>query len=171
MVSAPTAAAGTDVLDAVRAVPDPEIPAVSIEDLGILREVSLDADRGVVEVVITPTYSGCPAMRAIEDAIRRVCRAHGVRAEVRTRLSPPWTTDWISAEGRERLREYGIAPPGAVGAPESGPVWVSLGRHTVACPRCGSTRTSEIAHFGSTACKALRRCEDCREPFDEFKAL
>jgi ring-1,2-phenylacetyl-CoA epoxidase subunit PaaD len=164
-----TSTVKADVLDAVRAIPDPEIPAVSIADLGILRELTLDARSGVVEVVITPTYSGCPAMRAIEDQITRVCRAHGVQATVRTRLSPAWTTDWIGADARERLRQYGIAPPGPAG--ESGPVPVSLSLRAVACPRCGSGRTTEIAHFGSTACKALRRCEDCGEPFDEFKAL
>jgi len=158
-----------EVLDAVRGIPDPEIPAVSIEDLGILRDLTLDADTGVVEVVITPTYSGCPAMRAIEDAIARVCRAHGFRASVQTRLFPPWTTDWIGPDARERLRQYGIAPPGQ--AAQAGPVPIALGRHTVACPRCGSERTTEVAHFGSTSCKALRRCDACREPFDEFKAL
>lgn len=159
----------TDVLDAVRAIPDPEIPAVTISDLGILRELTLDARARVVEVVITPTYSGCPAMQAIEDAIARVCRAHGLQASVRTRLFPPWTTDWIGPDARERLRQYGIAPPGQAAQP--GPVPVALGRHTVACPRCGSTSTTEVAHFGSTACKALRRCDSCGEPFDEFKAL
>ncbi len=158
-----------EVLDAVRDIPDPEIPAVSIQDLGILRELTLDAEAGVVEVVITPTYSGCPAMRAIEDAIARVCRAHGLRASVHTQLIPAWTTDWIGPDARERLRQYGIAPPGQVA--QAGPVPVALGRHTVACPRCGSQRTTEVAHFGSTACKALRRCDACGEPFDEFKAL
>ncbi|MGV1009468.1 MAG: 1,2-phenylacetyl-CoA epoxidase subunit PaaD [Dermatophilaceae bacterium] len=164
-----TTAAATDVLAAVRAIPDPEIPVVSISDLGILRELSLDLDSRVVDVVITPTYSGCPAMQAIQDAIVRVCRAHGLAASVRTRLLPPWTTDWIGPDAREQLRQYGIAPPGPAAA--EGPVAVTIARHTVACPRCGSTATSEIAHFGSTACKALRRCEDCGEPFDEFKAL
>lgn len=159
----------TDVLDAIRDIPDPEIPAVTIQDLGILRELTLDTKARVVDVVITPTYSGCPAMQAIEDAIARVCRAHGLRASVRTRLFPPWTTDWIGPDARERLRQYGIAPPGQ--AAQAGPVPVALGRHTVACPRCGSTSTTEVAHFGSTACKALRRCDSCGEPFDEFKAL
>lgn len=164
-----TSTVSADVLDAVRAIPDPEIPAVSIADLGILRELTLDTRAGRVEAVITPTYSGCPAMRAIEDQIARVCRAHGFSASVRTRLSPAWTTDWIGADARERLRAYGIAPPGAVG--ESGPMSVAIGRRTVACPRCGSVSTTEVAHFGSTACKALRRCDSCGEPFDEFKAF
>ena len=165
-----------DVLSAVRAIPDPEIPVVTIESLGILRSLSVDEAAGEVHAVITPTYSGCPAMRAIEDAIARVCRGHGLRAVVTTQLSPAWTTDWIDDDAREALRRFGIAPPGRSG---SGPVPVTLmargggddARHTVACPRCGSERTSVLSHFGSTACKALRRCDDCGDPFDEFKAL
>lgn len=156
-----------DVDRAVRDIPDPEIPVVTIADLGILRDLSVDSDAGTAQVVITPTYSGCPAMRAIADSIVRVCRAHGVRASVTTRLSPAWSTDWIAPDARDRLREFGIAPPG----PAQGPVSVTLTRHTVSCPRCGSTQTTEVSRFGSTACKALRRCDDCGEPFDEFKAL
>jgi len=161
------------VLAAIRAIPDPEIPVVTLEGLGILRSVEFDEATGEVAVVITPTYSGCPAMRAIEDEIHRVCRAHGLRARVTTSLSPAWTTDWITAQARESLRRFGIAPPGpAQPAGAAGPVSVTLGaRHTVGCPRCGSERTSVLSTFGSTACKALRRCEDCGDPFDEFKAL
>ncbi len=177
-----------DVLAAVRAIPDPEIPVITIEGLGILRGLTLDDAAGEVHVVITPTYSGCPAMRAIEDSIARVCRAHGLTARVTTQLSPAWTTDWIDADSREALRRFGIAPPGPAGSAglgsSGGPVSVTLGtrptaaspgeastRHTPACPRCGSERTSVLSQFGSTACKALRRCDDCGDPFDEFKAL
>lgn len=167
----------TDVADAVRAIPDPEIPVVTIEGLGILRSVEVDRAAGEVRVVITPTYSGCPAMRAIADDIARVCRAHGLRAVVTTALSPAWSTDWITPDARESLRRFGIAPPGAArdgASTTAGPVPVTLGhRHTpaVACPRCGSERTSLLSAFGSTACKALRRCDACGDPFDEFKAL
>ena len=181
-------AVATDVLAAVRAIPDPEIPVITIEGLGILRSLTLDDAAGQVHVVITPTYSGCPAMRAIEDSIARVCRAHGLTARVTTQLSPAWTTDWIDADSREALRRFGIAPPGPAGSTgvtgSGGPVSVTLGtrpigspaaevtdRHTPACPRCGSERTSVLSQFGSTACKALRRCDDCGDPFDEFKAL
>ena len=172
-------ATATDVLEAVRSIPDPEIPVITIEGLGILRECRLDEAAGLVRVVITPTYSGCPAMRAIEDQIARVCRAHGLRAVVTSQLSPAWTTDWISPDAREALRRFGIAPPGPAdadaGAGERAPRPVSVmiggGRHTVACPRCGSEATSVISQFGSTACKALRRCDSCGDPFDEFKAL
>jgi ring-1,2-phenylacetyl-CoA epoxidase subunit PaaD len=167
----------TDVLAAVRAIPDPEIPVITIEGLGILRECRLDAADGVVHAVITPTYSGCPAMRAIEDQIARVCRAHGLRAVVTSQLSPAWSTDWITEDAREALRRFGIAPPGPAPAGDGGrapgpvSVMIGRGRHTVACPRCGSEATSVISQFGSTACKALRRCDSCGDPFDEFKAL
>ena len=170
-------ATATDVLAAVRAIPDPEIPVITIEGLGILRSAEVDEASGAVQVVITPTYSGCPAMRAIEDQITRVCRAHGLQAVVTTALSPAWSTDWITEDAREALRRFGIAPPGPVVAGDGerapGPVSVMIGRgrHTVACPRCGSAATSVLSPFGSTACKALRRCDSCGDPFDEFKAL
>ncbi len=160
-----------DLLATIGQVPDPEVPVVSIADLGILRDVVADEAAGTVEVVITPTYSGCPAMEAIRDRIELVCRRAGWEPHVRHQLSPAWTTDWMSEQGRDRLREWGIAPPGRAQTHTGGPVSVDLVRRLVACPRCGSTHTTEIAHFGSTACKALRRCEDCREPFDEFKAI
>ncbi len=159
-----------ELVAAVSAIPDPEVPVVSIADLGILRSVDVDEAAGEVSVVITPTYSGCPAMEAIAAHVAHVCRKNGWVPLVSSRLSPPWTTDWMSAEGREKLRRFGIAPPVARGA-DDGAVAVELTRHVVACPQCGSTDTTEIAHFGSTACKAMRRCESCREPFDEFKAL
>lgn len=154
-------------LDEIRrvagAVADPEIPVLTIADLGVLRDVVVDDGRVVVR--ITPTYSGCPAMNVIRDEIvAAVDRAGLGPIEVQTVLSPAWTTDWMTPAGREALRNYGIAPP----AP--GPAPVTFFRTVpVACPRCGSTDTTEIAAFGSTACKSLRRCERCREPFDYFK--
>jgi ring-1,2-phenylacetyl-CoA epoxidase subunit PaaD len=161
--------APADVEAAVGRVPDPEVPVISIADLGILRSVVADPERGVVEVVVTPTYSGCPAMTAIGDHIAHVVRRAGWEPHLTTRLSPAWTTDWMTEAGREQLRSFGIAPPTHTAA--DGPVPVPLRRRVVACPRCGSDDTSELARFGSTACKALRRCNACREPFDEFKTL
>lgn len=158
-----------EVEAAIARVPDPEVPVISIAELGILRSVVADPGSGVVDVVITPTYSGCPAMEAIGDHVAHVCRRAGWEPHITTRLSPAWTTDWMTDAGRERLREFGIAPP--THTPQGGPVSVSLARRVVTCPRCGSEDTTELARFGSTACKALRRCEVCREPFDEFKTL
>jgi ring-1,2-phenylacetyl-CoA epoxidase subunit PaaD len=153
-----------DVRALVAAVPDPEIPVISIDDLGVLRAVET-GDDGLILVTITPTYSGCPAMDAIRSDIRATLAAHGfAKVEVRTALRPAWSTDWISERGRERLREYGIAPP----RPRDEPRLLQLG---VACPRCGSTRTRLVSQFGSTACKSHRVCNDCTEPFDHFKEL
>lgn len=147
---------------AAAAVLDPEVPVLSIDDLGVLREVTVSDDG--VDVVITPTYSGCPALDAIrEDVVRALTSAGFGEVRVRLTLSPAWTTDWISAAGRTALKEYGIAPPSAAGP-------VSL-RLSVKCPHCGSLDTREVAHFGSTACKALFVCRACGEPFDHFKAL
>ena len=144
---------------------DPELPVISIADLGILRDVIVEPD-GHVVVEITPTYSGCPAMDAIRADVLDRLRAHGwADAEVRTGLSPAWTTDWITPAGREALREFGIAPPGPRG---DGPVALTL---TVRCPRCGSPDTTEVTRFGSTACKSLWTCRTCLEPFDHLKAL
>jgi ring-1,2-phenylacetyl-CoA epoxidase subunit PaaD len=142
-------------------VKDPEIPVLSIADLGILRAVHREGD--TLRVVITPTYSGCPAMHAIADEVRRVLAEAG-HAEVRveSRLAPAWTTAWMSESGRARLREYGIAPP-VPGSAAHDPA--------VDCPHCGSARTRRISEFGSTACKALYQCGDCREPFDYFKCI
>jgi ring-1,2-phenylacetyl-CoA epoxidase subunit PaaD len=141
------------------AIPDPEIPAVSIVDLGIVRAVHQD------HIVITPTYTGCPATLFIEQAIRRALDGAGfAHVRIETALSPPWTTDWINDEGREKLRAYGIAPP------PKGAERATLRNDTHAqCPRCGSTNTEEISRFGSTPCKALWRCKACAEPFDRFK--
>jgi ring-1,2-phenylacetyl-CoA epoxidase subunit PaaD len=147
------------VLDILSHVPDPEIPAVSVVDLGIVRGVRDGA------VALTPTYTGCPATLAIEAAVRQALGAAGLgHLAVVTELTPPWTTDWISDAGREKLRAYGIAPPpkgeGRGGLRDAA---------AAACPRCGSTHTEEISRFGSTPCKALWRCLDCAEPFDRFK--
>jgi ring-1,2-phenylacetyl-CoA epoxidase subunit PaaD len=152
-------------------VPDPEIPVVSIRELGILREIT-EAAPGELEVVITPTYSGCPAMGQIEDDVRALLAAHHLRARIVTRLAPAWTTDWITPQAREKLREFGIAPPGRSAV--ANVVQVSrrrapAGGESVPCPRCGSHNTTETSHFGSTACKALYKCLDCMEPFDHFK--
>ena len=160
------------LLAAARSVPDPELPVLTLGDLGVIRDLRLAAD-GTVEVDLTPTYTGCPATAVIAGDVRDALRRAGAgQVRVRTVLAPAWTTDWMSDEGREALRRFGIAPPGAVGAGESrGPVLVGISRHVVTCPHCGSTDTTEISHFGSTACKALRRCNACLEPFDEFKAI
>jgi ring-1,2-phenylacetyl-CoA epoxidase subunit PaaD len=153
-------------------VADPEIPVLTIEDLGILRDVVVDDD-GNVEVTVTPTYLGCPALDVIRDEVTRTLREHGYgEVRVRTVLAPAWTTDWMSAEGRAKLAAYGIAPPGQPG--RAGPVLVQLTtgpRVPVACPRCGSADTREVSRFGSTACKAHHTCRACLEPFDHFKTL
>jgi len=152
--------------DVVSAVPDPELPMVSIADLGILRSVDV-SEHGRVTVMITPTYSGCPAMDAIRGDIRRALTVAGwPDVEVRTQLSPAWTTDWMTPEGKRKLSEAGIAPPGP--HQDAGPVAVRL---SVRCPRCGSPDTSEISRFGATSCKSLWRCRSCVEPFEHFKAL
>jgi ring-1,2-phenylacetyl-CoA epoxidase subunit PaaD len=147
------------------AVPDPELPVLTIADLGVLRDVSVGED-GLVEVTVTPTYSGCPAMDTIRDDVATALRGAGFPGvRVRTVLAPAWTTDWISERGRRALEEFGIAPP----APrDGGAVAVAL---SVRCPRCGSPRTREVSRFGSTACKSLWRCGDCGEPFDHVKTI
>ena len=157
--------------NALEGVPDPEVPVLSVVDLGVVRDIRVDAAGGV-EVDITPTYSGCPAMREIESGIVAALEAAGAATvQVTTVFTPAWTTDWILPEARERLRAYGIAPPGPA-APES-EVLVPLLRRSapVPCPFCGSSRTEERSHFGSTACKALHFCPDCRQPFEHFKAI
>lgn len=168
-VARTSATAPTQVREAIAAVPDPEVPVITIEDLGILREMDVDEAARTVRVIITPTYSGCPAMEAIRDRIEHEARRHGYTATVEQRLAPAWTTDWMSASGKEKLRAFGIAPPGPREA--GAPVTLGLSVRRVTCPLCGSSDTTELSHFGSTACKALRRCNSCREPFDEFKAL
>ena len=148
-------------------VTDPEIPVLSIRDLGILREISLQGDQ--VTVTITTTYSGCPAMSAITEDIRQTLASAGYEdVQVKQSLSPAWTTDWMTAQGREKLREYGIAPPQKSA---DGLCAVASPGTAVACPQCGSEQTECISEFGSTACKALYRCLACSEPFDYFKCL
>ncbi|WP_144111576.1 1,2-phenylacetyl-CoA epoxidase subunit PaaD [Paraburkholderia sp. BCC1886] len=158
----------------LESVPDPEIPVVSIRELGILRDVRR-ADDGALEIVITPTYSGCPAMSQIaEDVAHALDDADLKPYRIATVLAPAWTTDWMTTEAREKLRAYGIAPPtGNCGSPapmqEKVMRFVPRALPAPACPRCGSAHTERLAQFGSTACKALYRCLDCREPFDYFK--
>lgn len=149
------------------AVPDPEIPVLTIADLGVLRDVRVDPQGGV-EVDITPTYSGCPAMTMIALNVETALAAAGFpRARTRLVLSPAWTTDWMTEAGREKLRAYGIAPP----APKATRRALFGMEDDVACPRCGSAETEKLSEFGSTACKSLWRCTACREPFDHFKCL
>jgi ring-1,2-phenylacetyl-CoA epoxidase subunit PaaD len=141
----------------LRAVPDPEIPVISLVDLGIVRDVCWDDDQLVVRV--TPTYSGCPATAVIAQDIKSALHSHGIKSlRLETQLSPPWTTDWISATGKERLREFGIAPPAPRGTPS-------------VCPRCASANVNKVSEFGSTPCKAQYQCRDCLEPFDLFKCI
>ena len=152
-----------EVRAALCQVTDPEIPVITIEDLGILRDVTLDGT--AITVTITPTYSGCPAMDEIRADIRTVLAAHGWQdVTVQMVLSPAWTTDWMSDAGRRKLEEYGIAPPRRT---RGGPVPVLLGG--LSCPQCGSRDTEELSRFASTACKSMWRCRSCREPFDHFK--
>jgi len=148
-------------------VADPEIPVISVTDLGIVREVRAEGD--AVAVVVTPTYSGCPATEVIERSIAAALREAGApQVRVETRLAPAWTTDWIAPEAQEKLRRCGIAPPGPRPTAEAQPITFAP---RVACPLCGSGNTERLSAFGATACKALYRCRDCREPFEHFKPL
>ncbi len=173
-----------DIRRLLSQVPDPEIPVVSIEELGILRDII--ATPNGFEVVITPTYSGCPAVDQIQDDIRAALAAHAIQVTVTTRLAPAWTTDWMSEATRDKLRAYGIAPPmhvsdqGGTKVIQFAPKRVAASAvstradsqfdlKTVPCPQCGSADTTETSHFGSTACKALYKCLACLEPFDYFK--
>ncbi len=150
----------------LQTVTDPEIPVLTIEDLGIVREVLIGED-GILEVKITPTYSGCPAMGVIEVNIRAALQEGGIEpVKVTTVLSPAWTTEWISASGKEKLRAFGIAPPAE---PTMDKKALMGERRALQCPHCGSNNTEMISQFGSTSCKALFRCLDCLEPFDYFK--
>jgi ring-1,2-phenylacetyl-CoA epoxidase subunit PaaD len=170
----PTAGAATrterawSVLDGVL---DPEVPALSVRDLGIVRDVVERDD--AIEVVLTPTYSGCPATEVIERSVIEAIESAGLGpARVRMQRAPAWTTDWISDAGRRKLRDYGIAPPGLVDKRSAAPVrWVGRRAEAPLCPRCGSADTEQLSAFGSTACKSLVRCRACREPFEHFKAI
>jgi ring-1,2-phenylacetyl-CoA epoxidase subunit PaaD len=154
-------------------VTDPELPMLTLADLGVLRDVRTEDD-GTVVVEITPTYSGCPAMGVMRaDLVHALHRAGFADVDVRTVLSPAWTTDWISAAGRRKLAAGGIAPPGNAPVRAAGPVPLQLGptRRTAVCPQCGSPDTEELSEFSATACKALRRCRSCREPFEHVKEI
>lgn len=154
------------IYEILETVSDPEIPVLTILDLGIVRDVVV-SETGQVQVVITPTYSGCPAMDFIEVNIRAALQEHGITdVVITTVLSPAWTTDWITEPAREKLRQYGIAPP--VGSANKNDLLLGDAPE-VACPQCGSKHTKLVSQFGSTACKALYRCNDCLEPFDYFK--
>lgn len=157
----------SDIMDILSMVSDPEIPVLSIEDLGIIRSVEILDAKPII--TITPTYSGCPAMTMIEVEMRTALLSAGIEDfEIKTILSPPWTTDWISANGLQKLKEYGIAPP-----EKNSTSKLSLfGKESVvACPQCGSKHTEMVSSFGSTACKAMYKCLDCKEPFDYFKCI
>ena len=152
--------------DAAARVVDPEVPVLTIADLGVLRDIRFDGE--TVEAVITPTYSGCPAMNLIAMQVDfELEKAGFAQRKVTSVLSPAWTTDWMSEEGKAKLKEFGIAPPKAA----SNGRGVFFGVETIACPRCGSSETTRISEFGSTACKALWRCDACRDPFDYFKCI
>jgi ring-1,2-phenylacetyl-CoA epoxidase subunit PaaD len=147
-----------NVRELLEKIPDPEIPVITIAELGVLRNVTLEDEK--IVVTITPTYSGCPAMKAIEKDILSLLKENGIDAKIKTVYSPSWTTDWMNDEAKEKLRVYGISPPDRNQEP---------GTRNVKCPRCNSSNTELISQFGSTACKALHRCKDCKEPFDYFK--
>jgi ring-1,2-phenylacetyl-CoA epoxidase subunit PaaD len=155
--------------EVLESIPDPEIPVVSIRELGILREINEYG--GQLEIVITPTYSGCPAMAQIEEDVRAALAANSLPASIVTRLAPAWTTEWISEDAKEKLRAFGIAPPHTLPSAHV----VHFARRAardadiVRCPHCGSDNTTETSHFSSTACKALHKCLTCLEPFDYFK--
>lgn len=156
------------ILKLLNEIPDPEIPVISIVELGVIRDVSLTDDKSI-EVTITPTYSGCPAMKQMEDDVRKKLSENGFEnIKITTVYNPAWTTDWISDEAREKLRKYGIAPPEENTTDKS----FLTGKHkAVTCPRCKSKNTVMISQFGSTACKALYQCKDCLEAFDYFKCI
>ncbi len=149
-------------------IPDPEIPVISIIELGVIRQVEV-LNETSISLKITPTYSGCPAMKQIEDDVRKKLSENGfTNIEIKTIFSPPWTTDWITSEAKEKLRKYGIAPPEHTTEDKS---WLTGKEKVIACPQCKSIHTKLISQFGSTACKSLYQCQDCLEPFDYFKCI
>jgi len=156
-----------EIYEILESVKDPEIPVLSIIDLGILRSVEI-SQTGELVVSITPTYTGCPAMDTIEKEIQAKLEDIGRPVEIKTLISPAWTTDWMTERGRKNLEEYGIAPPAEATTDKS---FLTGSHKVIRCPQCKSTNTEMISHFGSTACKALYRCKDCLEPFDYFKCL
>lgn len=157
-----------NILSLLSEIPDPEIPVISITELGVIREIHI-IDETSIELKITPTYSGCPAMKQIEDDVKRKLLEHGFSIiNINTIFSPPWTTDWITDDAKEKLRKYGIAPPEHSTEDKS---WLTGKTKIISCPRCQSQNTTLISQFGSTACKALYQCKDCLEPFDYFKCI
>ena len=161
----------TTAYDVARTVTDPEMPMLTLEDLGVLRDVAEDGD--TVTVAITPTYSGCPAMATMrDDLVHKLTDAGFGDVRVRVELTPAWSSDWISARGRAKLAEHGISPPGAAARPD-GPIALNLlpVRRSLTCPRCGSAAAEVTSEFGPTACKALYRCTDCLEPFEHVKEI
>jgi len=164
--SAPTR---DEVFELLTAIKDPELPVVDIVELGIVRDVSIEGD--AVRVDVTPTYSGCPALRMIEDEIVEKLKAHGFSdVTVRNVFSPAWTTDWLSRETKQKLKDYGIAPPGTAAVSDGAElITIRRSRETIACPYCGSRNTEQKSEFGSTACKAIHFCNGCHQPFDYFK--
>ncbi len=157
-----------DIFALLSEIPDPEIPVISIIELGVIRNVEIINDT-TISLKITPTYSGCPAMKQIEDDVRKkLSENRFTTIEIKTIFSPPWTTDWITPEAKEKLRKYGIAPPENSTEDKS---WLTGKEKKIACPRCKSINTKLISQFGSTACKALYQCQDCLEPFDYFKCI
>ncbi|WP_460955515.1 1,2-phenylacetyl-CoA epoxidase subunit PaaD [Parasphingorhabdus pacifica] len=173
MMSPPRSTVRLRARKVAETVTDPELPMLTLADLGVLRDVDV-ADDGTIVVTLTPTYSGCPAMVEMRtDVHSKLTEAGYPEVDVRTALSPPWTTDWITAEGRRKLAEHGIAPPGDAPVNPSGPVPLTLAppRRTITCPNCGSAETEELSRFSATACKALRRCAACAEPFEHIKEI
>ena len=157
-----------DILALLSEIPDPEIPVISIIDLGVIRDIKI-IDDVTIKLKITPTYSGCPAMKQIEDDVRKKLTENGFTSiAITTIFSPPWTTDWIPEEAKEKLKQYGIAPPETTTEDKS---WLTGKTKNISCPRCQSQNTKLISQFGSTACKALYQCADCLEPFDYFKCI
>jgi ring-1,2-phenylacetyl-CoA epoxidase subunit PaaD len=158
------------VLRILGEVMDPEVPVLSVVELGIVRDVEVNDAR--VKVTITPTYSGCPAMMAIEQDMQAALASHGINeVEIATVYAPAWTTDWMGSEAREKLRAFGIAPPTGAAAEQGGLVMLTRRAAPVVCPYCGSAETERRSEFGSTACKAIHFCNACRQPFDEFKTF
>ena len=157
-----------NILSLLSEIPDPEIPVISIIELGVIRDIII-IDETSIQLKITPTYSGCPAMKQIEDDVRKKLTENGFNSIlINTVFSPPWTTDWLTPHAKEKLRQYGIAPPEHSTQDKS---WLTGKPKTICCPRCKSQNTKLISQFGSTACKALYQCKDCLEPFDYFKCI
>ncbi len=155
------------ILDILKEIPDPEIPVISIVDLGVIRKINI-TNNGV-DIDITPTYSGCPAMKQMEDDIISALKQKGIEnINLKMVYTPAWTTDWLSTDAKERLRKYGIAPPQESTTDKS---FITGKTKEIKCPRCGSLHTEMVSQFGSTACKALYKCKDCLEPFDYFKCI